>query len=479
MLHGLISLYLPSLPKNLIYMLQSTEYQPRAYLAWFWRTKDFSKVTNRRDLDRTRRAVLLLQLLGAGMALQLISGTAITILGILGVIVGGVQLGIALMISYPVVWAHAIVLPLILARLVIVGPKERRLIAKSHSIFAAHPAVKIAVAGSYGKTTMKELLATVLSEGKKVAATPGNKNVTASHAIFADKLNGDEEVLIIEYGEGRPGDVARYAKTTKPDIGVITGVAPAHLDKYKTVEAAGKDIFSLTQFVKKSNIYVNGESEAALPFITDEENIYSVEGVSGWKVTNIKHNIDGISFVISKSKKQFKLRSGLMGSHQVGPLSCATIIADSLGLSKKQIEQGVARTKAYEHRMSPYSLRGALIIDDTYNGNLEGIKAGLKLLSDMTANRKIYVTPGLVDQGSVNREVHETIGELISKANPDKVVLMRNSVTKWIEEGMIRGGFAGELVVEEDPLKFYTNLDQVVASGDLVLMQNDWTDNYN
>jgi UDP-N-acetylmuramyl pentapeptide synthase len=105
------------------------------------------------------------------------------------------------------------------------------------------------------------------------------------------------------------------------------------------------------------------------------------------------------------------------------------------------------------------------------------MKAGLSLLRELDATRKIYVTPGLVDQGAEEKRVHKELGEAICEANPDKVILMKHSVTDYILEGL--RDYKGELVIEEDPLDFYTNLDKFVAAGDLVLLQNDWPDNYN
>jgi UDP-N-acetylmuramyl pentapeptide synthase len=93
--------------------------------------------------------------------------------------------------------------------------------------------------------------------------------------------------------------------------------------------------------------------------------------------------------------------------------------------------------------------------------------------------RKWYVTPGLVDQGEENERVHTELGKSIAEAQPDVVVLMENSARPIIEKSMIVNNFKGELKVETDPLQFYTNIEHVIASGDLVLLQNDWTDNYN
>ncbi|KKQ78002.1 MAG: UDP-N-acetylmuramoyl-tripeptide-D-alanyl-D-alanine ligase, partial [Candidatus Daviesbacteria bacterium GW2011_GWA1_38_7] len=122
---------------------------------------------------------------------------------------------------------------------------------------------------------------------------------------------------------------------------------------------------------------------------------------------------------------------------------------------------------------------GAWIIDDTYNGNIEGMLAGLRLLKELPARRKVYVTPGLVDQGKDSAAIHHQLGKAIVRARPDLIILMKHSVTDGIIRGIRDEKYNGQLVIEEDPLNFYNNLDQFVAAGDLVLLQNDWPDNYN
>lgn len=478
MIQAALSLYSWRYATTIVFMLQSVEYRPGPFLAWYWRTQDFSAVMYRRTLDRTKRAGLLLAALRAGMLAQIVAGFVLIGLWRYNGLTGGWQFGLALILSYPVVWAHLVVLPLYFGQLFVVAPQERRLIRQSKDIFSGHRAICIAVAGSYGKTSMKEILLTVLSEGKKVAATPANKNVSVSHAKFAKTLSGDEEVLIVEFGEGKPGDVRKFAKYTQPTHAVITGVAPAHLDRYKTVEAAGRDIFSLAEFLDHRNVYVNGESPDAVDFIAKGDEVYTADGVLGWKVANIRLAITGTSFTMSKGKHKLKLASSLLGRHQVGPLALAAALAFELGMSESQIKDGIAKILPYEHRMQPYSLAGAWIIDDTYNGNIEGVRAGTELLKALPANRKIYVSPGLVDQGRKSKQIHESMGGLIAKAKPDKVVLMKNSAAKYIKKGLDKAKYKGEIIIEQDPLLFYTNLDQFVAVGDIVLMQNDWTDNY-
>lgn len=478
MIRGLISLYSWRYPMVLVYMLQSTEYHAGPYLSWYWHTTDFSTVMRRRTLNRTKAARLLLLALRVGIVIEVLAGLAFLALWHWHNFVGGLEFGAALLIAYPVVWAHIVVLPLVFGRIFLVKPRERKAIRNAERIFSQTDIPKIAIAGSYGKTSMKELLLTVLGEGKKVAATPANKNVSISHAIFARKLTGNEEILIIEYGEGAPGDVERFAKLTHPTHAIITGIAPAHLDHYKTVHAAGQDIFSVAKVIKGDKVYVNGESPYIESFMKDRYQSYTQAGAMGWKVSDVQINLDGTRFTLKKGKRTLHLHSGLVGRHQVGPLSFAAALAAEFGLTDEQIEAGVRKTTPFEHRMQPYQLSDAWIIDDTYNGNIEGIRVGTELLKELPGKRKIYVTPGLVDQGAETEAVHEEMGRLIAEAKPDIVVLMQHSVTPSIQKGLEAARYTGEVRIEHDPLNFYNNLSLVVAAGDLVLMQNDWTDNY-
>lgn len=474
----LLSRYSPKYPTSIVYMLQSTEYKAPEYLAWLRRVTNFNEVMYRRELDKTKVARLLLIAVRVGIVVQIGVGLIVLYLGLHDTNYLLMIIGAIIVLLYPFVWAYSLVIPLQLGRWFIINPRYRKQIKLSEKIFSKSKAYKIAVAGSYGKTSMKELLSSVLSEGKKVVATPENKNVAISHARFANTLKGDEEVLIIEFGEEEPGDVAAFAKTTHPDIGIITGLAPAHLNSYETLAAAGSDIFSLAGYVGPENTYVNTESESVNDYLKPEFNTYNSKHALGWDISKVKIDFSGTSFEMKNADDKLVLHSGLMGQHQVGPLACVAAIAHKLGLSKEQIEKGIAKTVAYEHRMQPRQVAGAWVIDDTYNGNIEGMKAGLKLLEKLPGKRKIYVTPGLVDQGEENERVHLELGQAIAAAKPDKVVLMYNSATRFIQNGLDVGSYKGEIQIEHYPLDYYTNLEHILASGDVVLMQNDWTDNY-
>lgn len=466
--------FLPGYPKTIIYMLQSSEYKINDYLNWLHRSSDFRNIIKRRKLDYTNKASLLLATL---WALLFIIYFVVIILIMASTLLSTI-LAVILFLLSPIIISYLIIVPLFLGNLLIQDPKKRRMVESAKSILADHKALKIAIAGSYGKTTAKEILRTVIGESKNVVFTPGNMNTPIGISRFVQKLSGDEEVIVFELGEEKVGDVLELCELVQPDIGIITGINEAHLSTFGTIENTISTIFELKDYLGDKTLYKNQESPLVLSKIKQNDKLaFSRKGVNGWRVSNIEIDIHGMTFNAKKGDKNISAYTGLIGEYNIGIIMVAVDIADMLGLSTDQIVSGIEKTKPFEHRMQPKLIHGAWVIDDTYNGNSEGVRAGLILLDRLDAKRKVYITPGLVGQGNKTQEVHEKIGRQIAEV-ADVVVLMQNSVTDYILKGLRDSKFSGKLVIIDDPLEFYTNLDQFIANGDLVLMQNDWTDNY-
>lgn len=362
----------------------------------------------------------------------------------------------------------------------VAAPLKRHKIALASVKLSRIEATRIAVLGSYGKTTMKEMLLTVLGEKYQVSATPGNRNVLVSHASWVQGVVTDsDEVLIFEYGEGAPGDIRRLANFSKPNRAVVCGVSPAHLDKYRTIDNIVADFRTISDFVSSECIYFNQECPELINF--SEGSIgYSASGGGSVSVESVKVGYEGTTFElrIGSKNKRAVFTSGLVGKHHVGPMVAVIIMSLDMGLSIEEIQTGLSKVSPHEHRMHPRFEHGAWIIDDTYNGNINGLKAGLDLLHDLPAKRKIYMTPGLVDQGDLTKSVHTELGAYIAQKNPDKVVLVQNSVTHHILEGINNSNYKGEVQIISDPLMFYQSLSLFLATGDLLLLQNDWPDEY-
>lgn len=469
--------YLWRYPKVLLYMLQDTEYRFGRYLTWVHRTTDFRYVMKRRTLEVTPKVqllVLALRVLAAAITVAI--GVAIYC-GVVWHDTTWFVIATGLFIVAPFILSHGIVFPLFIGYIVIQKPREQALVARASRILESHPGQRIAIAGSYGKTTAKEILKEVLSTGRHVAATPGNMNTAIGISRFVMTLKGDEDILVFELGEEQIGDVRRLARFVRPDIGMITGINEAHLASFKTLDNTAETILALSDFVGPENLYLNGESALVKKYDSSGGYYYDRNGVDGWRVENAHTAIDGTDFVLLRGRRKIPVHTSMIGLHTVGVVAASVAIADKIGLEAKHIQEGLNAMKPFEHRMQVRPLYGAWIIDDTYNGNSDGFAAGLEFLRSVDAKRRIYVTPGLVEQASKTEEVHIAIGKDIA-VSADVVVLMKNSVTEYIKAGLKKGKFHGTLLEIDNPLDFYTNLDQYVATGDVVLMQNDWTDNY-
>lgn len=466
--------FLPVYPNVILYMLQNSEFNIVEYVGWLRRVDDVRQVMKRRTLEPTQKIKLLrlalLAIFGVNLFLAIYSFTQGD---------SGIFIGIALLLVTPWVAAYGIVIPLWVGKVMIQKPKERQLIQRAHKILANHPADKIAIAGSYGKTTAKEILSAVLSEGKKVAATPGNMNTPVGISRFVEQLNGNEEILIFELGESRVGDVKELCELIRPDIGIITGISEAHLSTFGTLKRTISTIFELQDFLEKKPLYVNEESPLVKGHLSQSDRTirFGHHGVANWSVSAVEMNIEGTSFCIQKSNEVIWAHTRILGKQSLGIMSVAVAVADFYGFEGSRIAAGLKKVKPFEHRMQPRRLHGAWVIDDTYNGNSEGVKAGLALLKELSAKRRVYVTPGLVEQGHKTEEIHVEIGRQVGRI-ADVVVLMQNSVTDYIATGLQEVKYKGQLLLIDNPLDFYTHLDQFVAAGDIVLMQNDWTDNY-
>ena len=490
MILNILSRYRPRFIRSLLYMLQSCEYNISDYLAWCGRTKDFSRVERRKTLVKTPKVYALYA--SAYAILIALAGLAYYATAFAGPQQRLVILACTMLLA-PFILPYAILIPLVSLK-ALQTPFENVLLARARKILARHKGLKIAIAGSFGKTSMREILKAVLSEGlpaapgstaqagKRVASPPFSYNTPLGICRFVNQLGGDEDVLIFELGEYYPGDVKRLCELIDPHVGIITGVNEAHLERFGTLEKTAKTIFELADYLKNKPVYINGEN--AITRRRTNHNLknhilYSREGVGECRVLNARSGLSGTSFVLKVGGESSLVESKLLGLHNIGPLVVGAHIARRLGFDKKQIERGMGKTSAFAHRLEPREDKnGVITLDDSYNGNPDGVHAIIDFLASVEGHRRWYVTPGLVEMGSRTADVHREIGRRIAQAQLEKVILITNSVTPYIEQGLCGAGYAGEIIRFNDALQAYAALPHMTAKGDIVLLQNDWPDQY-
>ncbi len=476
MIKRILSTYHPKYVWSLIYMLQATEYEIGKYLIWFRQVKDFRDVEKRKELVLTSKTFFLLL---CAWTLLIASYVSAVVIAVLLTPVTGYILGVCVLLLSPYIVAYGIPVVVFVTHTCVQKPIEYILLKRTIEALEKSQAIKIAIAGSFGKTSMREILRTVLSESKKATAPPHSYNTPLGIAAFVKKLKGDEEVLIFELGEYYIGDIKKLCEIVRPDIGIITGVNEAHLEKFKTLNETMKTIFELGQYLGNNPVYVSGENELTKKNASEKHILYSRRGAGHWKVENPKTDITGTSFQLVGENSKLEINSKLVGLHQVGPLAVAADIGARLGLSGEQIQKGISKTRAFNHRLEPRTdSNNVTILDDSYNGNPDGVFAVIEFLKGLVGKRRFYVTPGLVEMGEKAETMHREIGKRLAEANIEKVILVKNSVTPYIEQGLREANYSGEIKWFDDALSMLSALPHLTASGDVVLLQNDWPDQY-
>jgi len=471
-----LSAYTLHYPRSITYMLQASEYKVLAYLKWWHRVDDFRFVEKRKSLVKTKNALIMLF-----FAWLINICTYLSILWILfsSELSFKYSLSFLILLLAPYILAYGILVPFFIMQYTYHKPRIYFLVKKRTAELAKHKGFKIGIAGSFGKTTMREILKTVILEGKKVTTPEKNYNTLVGISNFIEKLKGDEEVLIFELGEYYKGDIEEMCDFVKPELGVITGVNEAHLEKFKDLKNTTSTIFELADYLGSKPLYVNGENYLAKEKASEKHFIYSRDGLADLKILNSNTDLSGTFFTVSYKDKIYEFKSNLLGLHQIGPLLCAVHIALRLGLTIEQIQKGVSNTKPFDHRLEAKTdLNGVIILDDSYNGNPDGVKAVIEFLASIKGHRRFYVTPGLVEMGSRTEEVHREIGKILAQSDIEKVVLVKNSVTSYIEKGLKEFNYKGDIIWFDEGLKALNAIPHLTASGDVVLLQNDWPDQY-
>ncbi len=475
MLARTFSRFSPRFPRSLTYMLQASEYYLGDYFEWYFTAADFNKVESVEQLDKTKKALVIwaaiwiehLAAICAIIAATYIYHSELGYWPLLGIL------------AVPFLLPYFAAVPVMVVKYLIQKPYELFITKKLAEAIAKHPGIKIAIAGSYGKTTMREILRTVLGSGKRVAAPGGSINTLLGINNFMKTLKGDEEVLVFELGEYYPGDVAHLAKVINPDIGVITGVNESHLKRFGSIEKTVATIFELADNLGSKSLYINAENKLAKAAGRGSHIFYSGFGCGDYRVSAAKSGLAGTDFTVQHGDQELVLHTDLLGLHLVGSLVAAMQIGHTLGISDQDLVAGVAATKPFSRRLELASNKdGIYILDDSYNGNPDGVKAVIDFLSGLKGHQKLYVTSGLVEMGAKNREVHLEIAKELVAAKIDKVLLVRTSMTEIVAEGLTVSGYKGEVLWYDSTIAVHKALPHLTVKGDVVLLSTDLPDQY-
>jgi len=340
----------------------------------------------------------------------------------------------------------------------------------------------IAITGSYGKTSTKEFLTTILSKRFKVLSTNKHQNaeIGIAKCILKD-LTLEHEIFIAEVGAYNKGKVKEVCSMIKPEIGMVTGVNEQHLSLFGSMknlllaEGGGE----MAECLKPEGfLALNGDNKYCVDlgkktnknvkFYTEKKgkidsNIYA---------ENIEAGMEKVFFVATNRKKEmahFDVK--VLGGHNVQNLLGAVLVANELGMSMGEIskacedivqEQGGMTLKKQEH--------GINVIDSSYSANPDGVMADLEYLKVFTGKR-VIVMPCLIELGKKSAEIHEKIGEKIGRIC-DMAIITSNENLADIRKGALWAGMKDKnIIFQDNPEEIHSAITLFCKSGDAVLLE--------
>jgi len=313
----------------------------------------------------------------------------------------------------------------------------------------------VAITASYGKTSIKNYLQQILSHKYNCYMTPRSVN-TISGIIkdINDDLPDDVQIYIVEAGARLRGDINNIAKLVNPHLVIVGRIGEQHIEYFKTLENIRNTKMELLNSSRLQKAFVH---------VSTKVNPDNKTTVFGDELKNVRSTLDGLYFDVELDGKTESFFTPLLGDfNAMNILACIHLAKTMMALD--EIREAIANLKGVNHRLQRIDAAGKLIIDDSYNGNLEGMVASYEL-ADTHEGRKVVITPGIVESTKeANIELAKKIDEVF-----DLVII----TGKLNQATLLQHIVKAEKIIVEDKKKIEEVLAKSTCKGDLILFSND------
>ncbi|MFI3241896.1 MAG: UDP-N-acetylmuramoyl-tripeptide--D-alanyl-D-alanine ligase [Alphaproteobacteria bacterium] len=333
----------------------------------------------------------------------------------------------------------------------------------------------VGITGSYGKTSVKFYLNTLLKAQYNSIATPESFNTPMGVVrTIREKMRATDEVFVCEMGARNVGDIKEICDIVHPQIGIITSLGEQHLETFKNLKNIVKTKYELLKALPKDGIgFVNGDNVIIRDNMPKRKVItYGLNKNNDYVAKNIKTSLKGTSFEVNG----IEFQTYLIGEHNVVNILGAIAVCHNMGISLEKLKAFVKKIEPVPHRLELKKHSNVTIIDDAYNSNPAGCKAALETLK-MFDDYKILITPGMVELGTKEYEENFEFGKLATKAC-DYIILVGEQQTKPIYEGITKAKYKNVYVAQNlnEALNYAYQIK--TEKRKIILLENDLPDNY-
>ena len=341
----------------------------------------------------------------------------------------------------------------------------------------------IGVTGSYGKTSTKYVVNTILSQKYNTLMTPESYNTTMGVVrTINEKLTSMHQLFVCEMGAKYVGDIKEITDIVNPSYGIVTAIGPQHLDTFKSLDNVRKAKLELVDSLTEDGLaFVNREDENIRNSkITKNVVKFGLSKEADYYATNIDITERGSSFdVVIPNKEPIRIKTRLLGNLNILNIVGAVAIADKLGLTAEEIKVGAKYIRPVPHRLElKQNPNGSIIIDDAYNSNIKGAKMALEVLKSFEHKKRILITPGIVDLGDKHSEINQELGRAAAESS-DFIILVGASQAVPIFNGIKEKNYPeSNVFIAKNLQEALSKMNEILTRDSVVLLENDLPDNY-
>ncbi|MEE8602312.1 UDP-N-acetylmuramoyl-tripeptide--D-alanyl-D-alanine ligase [Euzebya tangerina] len=330
----------------------------------------------------------------------------------------------------------------------------------------------IAITGSNGKTTTKDLTAAAIGAGRRVVANPGSFNNELGLPLTLCLLQPDTEVLVCEIGARGIGHIAQVMPMLRPDVAIVTTIAEAHIGEFGSIEAIVQAKGELVEGLDPGGVAIlNADVPACAGLAQRAPGRVITVGRSGSADLSPDAVEADDHAVVTMTVKGQRVRLPLPGQHQVTNGLLALAAAEIAEVDLETAAEGLASAAVSRWRMEISTVGGVTIVNDAYNANLDSMRAALATAAGMRVDgRRIAVLGFMAELGDRTESAHRTVGEVVAESGVDRLIVVEERAVA-IAQGAQDGGFDGPLDVVADAAAAATAVTGSVTAGDLVLIK--------
>lgn len=331
----------------------------------------------------------------------------------------------------------------------------------------------IAVVGSNGKTTTKDILTTVLSTRRRGRGAAASFNNAIGVPLTLLSAEASDEFVVVEIGTNHPGEILALGRIVRPNIAVITSIGEEHLEFFETVDGVAKEELSILTCLRDRGFVAI--SEDAARFAAPEELkargavIYGTSPECHLRAENLTCDAGGQCFQLN-GRREFRVP--LLGPHNAINAMAAIAVGTRLRMSEDEIAAGLAEVKPAKMRLESSMCGDITLINDAYNANPASVRAALAVLDEFdSVQRKVLILGDLRELGAASEREHTAVGREAGRSTA-QIIIAAGAFARFIADGAVSAaGTTKRVYAFQSLAALQEKLDTLIEPGDLVLLK--------